>query len=410
LFTKVIADYFSKFVIENFENLVKDVIAAYNDDLSKSVMYINEFTSSENKWKVIVDNNKKILSDKQKEKETLLSSRSELERRIDTITRDLKEKENEFKQALNLKNIELNNTKALNDNQLHERNLVSDSLSKQIEDLSLTIAKVNDQTIALQKEKLKEVSNYKKQQQNLKDSIDQMKKQLDTNSEYVALNTLFKKIKSNFEEFKQAITDNDDMKKTKAKIYELQKELNEKRYKKDTNVLNCKKQINDNFKMQNIKHRSQITEIQTEIDNLKRQNEEYLDKIRTIENNVDLVSSKIDVYKRENAVLEDSLKINSSLAEVERDMLENLEEKFNQVKKKNNELELKVYEVSIKKAEKNIEKEAVLNFLFEIVRKFASGKKDKKGNDAELFHRLGEDDKVSISEILKPLHIDYSKK
>lgn len=126
----ILVEYLKEKALPSMGELLKDIEDVYTESESKLKLYLSELQASEKKWKTLVDNNEKILTERTQEKDELMSKNSELELKIDQVHRELKSKENEIKSTKNLQAIEISNLKHLYENTLKEKALVIEDLNK----------------------------------------------------------------------------------------------------------------------------------------------------------------------------------------------------------------------------------------------------------------------------------------
>lgn len=125
-------DYIKESYISGFGEIINSLINVYTDSESKIKLSLLESEGSEKKWKALMENNEKIIEEKVKEKDDLMTQIGTLELKLDQLQRDLKAKDNDVMASKNLMSIEINNIKKLNEELVKEKAAVIEEQIKVI--------------------------------------------------------------------------------------------------------------------------------------------------------------------------------------------------------------------------------------------------------------------------------------
>ncbi|KAK0164377.1 hypothetical protein PV328_003013 [Microctonus aethiopoides] len=276
------------------------------------------------------------------EKEILLTTLSSLREEVNTLKRNVIDKDNELKESEPVKHelIALKNELNKCREELNRSNRESDFVKKQIDTLKNESEITKDQlSVAIEK------IDMEKKYKDIKNERDELKKQLEES-------------KINIDELKAEISINnvsiEEMDALKNTLGKLRKDLK-----------NCKME-NDEFKSEINKWQNDSTISNTELDAVKEENLQFHSEVKSLKEEVDDLNHKVNEMKSQNIKLEKELM--NRQGEMENKMMEHNKLKANNAKLKtdNDELLLK-YDEMINEKKKFADNE-VNNFEKEIKR------------------------------------------
>lgn len=115
---------------------------------------------------------------------------------------------------------------------------------------------------------------------------------------------------------------------------------------------------------------------------------------------------KLENVKRENKTIEESIQQGKLLEKHQDSIIKSLQSKQKEEQERQEELEVQQYEQSVKTATLMEDHEKILTFIEEFIKR-KQGIKGAKDNT--VFRELGEQDRESINEMLKPSGLVYKE-
>jgi len=281
---EAVVEVFQTRVLEDVANLVKDVETSFQAAFTKTKLLISEYTRSEAKLQSLIDQSQQQLQHLESEKEELLQEKTALELELDALQRQIKSKDDEKANLVSLKQMELQNLRANQEKKLVEKAALLKHLGTEVEQLREGITKNQELVLALQKTKMKDVSQLKNQYNIMKESLEQSKKKLQENAELMAVNSLFKKLKVNFDEIKVMISELHDMQSVKQEYFGLQKELQEKELRIAAQEYRLRLKHDCEVEEVLLRHRKQVEDLEVEQERVQHEIQSVEDAIAVIQN------------------------------------------------------------------------------------------------------------------------------
>ena len=369
---KVLSKIFDVFVCGKLNLIgekVNDIYESYSKECNNNIDSLN---SNIKKLNEQIDNNKKLLEDKNKEKSEVNKNYLELETKLDKLTRELKTKEQEYENSLNIEKQNFQKMETYNNTQLKEKGEI-------ISNLELKIEKLNQDILGSNKDSLIKVNELNRENIKLKSEIERLKKQDGKgksdiyNEQSQNLQTLFKNIQSTFMEFKESVDkldkENENVFKTKY-LENSTKEIEEKLKSWVTDIQSfCDKQVkimNDNYEKEIKKIKDKYDELSFELEKKKAEENKQNEKNELNENKLKECQKQITELNQ----ISDS---KENLIKTQNDAIKMYEEKIKDDKKLKEDLEL-----SLAKNIYNFKmKEDEFDSLFMVIEGIISKKKDK---------------------------------
>lgn len=138
---EAISEVFQSKILEDMTNLLKDIEQAYQNAFNKTKLMISEYTRSESKLQSLINQSQLTLQQLEQEKESLVQDKTTLELEIEDLYRQIKLKDDEKSNILNLKAIELNNLKSNHEKKISEKTAYIKQVQSEIEQLKDQITK-----------------------------------------------------------------------------------------------------------------------------------------------------------------------------------------------------------------------------------------------------------------------------
>ena len=217
---ETISEMYEKFTTENASN---------SDTLNANIKRLNEQLASE----------KKLLEERSKEKNELYGSFLELETKFDKLTRELKAKEKDFDNSLNIEYQKYQKMENYYINEIKEKDNIISKLEAKLD-------KLNTDIIGATKENSNKFNELNKENVKLQEEIGKMKEQgkqvKGDTSDNKSLNyqSLVKSIKNTFLEFQESLdklySENKDIDQTKNLEFSI-KEIENKELRQENNSL-----------------------------------------------------------------------------------------------------------------------------------------------------------------------------
>ena len=348
---------------------VNDIYESYSKECNNNIDSLNSNIMKLNEQ---IDNNKKLLEDKNKEKSEVNKNYLELETKLDKLTRELKTKEQEYENSLNIEKQNFQKMEAYNNAQLKEKEEIISNLESKIE-------KLNQDILGSNKDSLIKVNELNRENIKLKSEIERLKKQDGKgksdiyNEQSLNLQTLFKNIQSTFMEFKESVDkldkENENVFKTKY-LENSTKEIEEKLKSWVTDIQSfCDKQVkimNDNYEKEIKKIKDRCDELSFELEKKKAEENKQNEKNELNENKLIECQKQITELNQ----ISDS---KENLIKTQNEAIKMYEDKIKDDKKLKEDLEL-----SLAKNIYNFKmKEDEFDSLFMVIEGIISKKKDK---------------------------------
>ena len=368
----VLNKIFQNFVSDKLNSIgdkINDIYENYSKECNSNIDNLN---SNIKKLNEQIDNNKRLLDDKNKEKSEVNKNYLELETKLDKLNRDLKTKEQEYENNLNIEKQNFQKMEAYNNNQIKEKDQMISNLESKIE-------KLNQDIMGSNKESLIKVNELNRENIKLKSEIERLKKQDGKgksdiyNEQSINLQTLFKNIQSTFMEFKEGVDkldkENENIFKTKY-LENSTKEVEEKLKNCVTDIKDfCDKQMksmNENYEKEIKKVKDKYDELTFE---LAKKNSDVKAEIEKNE----LSENKLKESAKQINELNEISKSKDNLIKSQNDAIKMYEDKINDYKKLKEDLEL-----SLAKNIYNFKmKEDEFDSLFMVIEGIVAKKKDK---------------------------------
>ncbi len=368
----VLSKIFQNFVTEKLVTIGDKINTIYETYSKECNNNIDSLNSNIKKLNEQIDNNKKLLDDKNKEKSEVNKNYLELETKLEKLSRELKTKEQEYENNLNIEKQNFQKMESFNNNQIKEKEQIISNLESKIE-------KLNQDILGSNKESVMKVNELNRENIKLQSEIERLKKQDGKgrsdvfNEQSMNLQTLFKNIQSTFMEFKESVDkldkENENVFKTKY-LESSTKEMEEK-------IKNCVTDIRSfcdkNLKEMNEKYESEIKKVKDKYDELNfeltKKNMEVKDQVEKNELNI------IKLKEAENKIneLNEISESKEGLLKTLNEAVKMYEDKIKDFKKTKEDLELSlaqnIYNFKMKEDE--------FDSLMMVIEGILSKKKDK---------------------------------
>ena len=389
----VLSKIFQNFVADKLNAIgekINDIYENYSKECNSNIDNLN---SNIKKLNEQIDNNKKLLDDKNKEKSEVNKNYLELETKLDKLNRDLKAKEQEYENNLNIQKQNYQKMEEYNNNQIKEKDQMISNLESKIE-------KLNQDIMGSNKDSLIKANELNRENIKLKSEIERLKKQYGKgksdvyNEQSLNLQTLFKNIQSTFMEFKEGVDkldkENENIFKTKY-LENSTKEIEEK-------LKNCVTEIKDfcdkQMKSMNENYEKEIKKVKDKYDELTFELAKKNTDVKSeIEKN-ELSENKLKESVKQINELNEISKSKDNLIKSQNDAIKMYEDKINDYKKLKEDLEL-----SLAKNIYNFKmKEDEFDSLFMVIEGIVSRKKDKYEHNLS---KCSSDVKNSLQALIK---------
>ena len=351
---------------EQISNMYENSIKDYNiniENLNNEIKKLNEQ----------IDNNRKILNDKNKEKNESNKNFLELENKLDKLNREIKDKEKEYENNLNIEIQKYQKMEEYYSSQIKEKEQIISNLESKIENL-------NNQILGSNKESIKKENELNIENLKLQNQIEQLKKNdseggssIAQNGDNLNLQTLFRSIQDTFMQFKESIDklDKENENVFKTKFFENStKEFEEKINISIIDVKNfCEKQVKElveNYEKEIKKIKDEFNEINFE---LSKRNVDINEQTKLKE----VCETKLKESVKQIDELNEISKSKDNLIATQNEALRMYENKIKDYKKMKEDLEF-----SLAKNIYNFKmKEDEFDSLFMVIEGIVSRKKEK---------------------------------
>ena len=389
----VLSKIFQNFVVAKLSDIGDKINEMYENYSQECNNNIDNLNNNIKKLNEQIDNNQKLLNDKNKEKSEVNKNYLELETKLDKLTRELKTKEQEFENNLNIEKQNFQKMEAYNSTQIKEKDETISQLESKIE-------KLNQELQGSNKESFMKATELNRENIKLQGEIERLKKEggkgkSDVYNEQSAnLQTLFKSIQSTFMEFKESVDkldkENENIFKTKY-LENSTKEIEDKLKNCVTDLRtfcdNQVKSMNDNYEKEIKKVKDQYEELSFELSKKNAEVQEKIDQKEASENKLKETSKQI-------TELQEISNSKDSLIKTQGDALKMYEEKVNDYIKQKENLEMSlaksIYDFKMKEDE--------FDSLFMVIEGIIARKKDKYEHNLT---KLSSDVKNTLQSLVK---------
>ena len=371
----ILSKIFQEFVFDKlnqFGEKINDIYENYSKECNSNIENLN---NNIKKLTDQIDSNKKLLNDKNKEKSEANRSFMELETKIDKLNREIKSKEKEYENNLNIEIQKYQKMETYYTSQIKEKEQSISNLESKIEQLNKDLLGTNNESQnkanELSRENIKLQNEIKRMKS--EKSIEGKESPVVYDEQNLNLQTFFKNIQNTFMEFKESVDkldkENENIFKTKH-LDNSTKEIEGKINNCVTDIKSfCEKQI----KTMNENYENEIKKIKDEYDELN---------FELTKKNVD-VSEQTKLKEVCEIKLKESVKQINELTEISKskdnlittqnEALRMYEDKINDYKKMKEDLEL-----SLAKNIYNFKmKEDEFDSLLMVIEGIVSRKKEK---------------------------------
>eukprot|EP00826_Nyctotherus_ovalis_P043660 TRINITY_DN4624_c0_g2_i1.p1 TRINITY_DN4624_c0_g2~~TRINITY_DN4624_c0_g2_i1.p1 ORF type:complete len:870 (-),score=280.12 TRINITY_DN4624_c0_g2_i1:153-2762(-) len=360
----VLADFIKNKVLASLGDLLKDVMEVYGESESKLQLHLTELQVSEKKWKTLFENNERILVERSKEKDELMTKSSEFELKNDQLQRELRAKESSIKSLKNSQLIEVANLKQLNDTVLREKELLIDNLTKRLGYMTDKIGDIEDEKEKLQSKYTRNNSII------LEQSMDEGKSKYKSNQQTI-VSTLYKNIKTGLDEFKVLLEGADDVSRLKRQILDLQREVNDKEFMGNKKLLEMRKEVGNQITELKLKHENETQILVGEVDSLKQTNVVVQEKLAQAENKIKILGSRVDGMQNERALLEENIKIKEELIQQYKTSLEQETKKAVEESNMRQDIEMQLSKTKVEWALLEDDTESLLDYICMLAEKYS---------------------------------------
>ena len=389
----VLSKIFQNFVVVKLSNIGDKINEMYENYSQECNNNIDNLNNNIKKLNEQIDNNQKLLNDKNKEKSEVNKNYLELETKLDKLTRELKTKEQEFENNLNIEKQNFQRMEAYNNTQIKEKDETISQLESKIE-------KLNQEIQGSNKESFMKATELNRENIKLQGEIERLKKEggkgkSDVYNEQSAnLQTLFKNIQSTFMEFKESVDkldkENENIFKTKY-LENSTKEIEDKLKNCVTELRTfCENQVktmNDNYEKEIKKVKDQYEELSFEFSKKNAEIQEKIDQKEESENKLKETSKQITELQK----ISES---KDSLIQTQNDALKMFDEKVKDYIKQKENLEMSlaksIYDFKMKEDE--------FDSLFMVIEGIIARKKDKYEHNLT---KLSTDVKNTLQSLVK---------
>ena len=389
----VLSKIFQNFVVAKLSDIGDKINEMYENYSQECNNNIDNLNNNIKKLNEQIDNNQKLLNDKNKEKSEVNKNYLELETKLDKLTRELKTKEQEFENNLNIEKQNFQKMEAYNSTQIKEKDETISQLESKIE-------KLNQELQGSNKESFMKATELNRENIKLQGEIERLKKEGGKgksdvyNKQSDNLQTLFKSIQSTFMEFKESVDkldkENENIFKTKY-LENSTKEIEDKLKNCVTDLRtfcdNQVKSMNDNYEKEIKKVKDQYEELSFELSKKNAEVQEKIDQKEASENKLKETSKQI-------TELQEISNSKDSLIKTQGDALKMYEEKVNDYIKQKENLEMSlaksIYDFKMKEDE--------FDSLFMVIEGIIARKKDKYEHNLT---KLSSDVKNTLQSLVK---------
>ncbi len=368
----ILSRIFNELVFEKINKYGEKITEIYENYSKESNTNIDNLNNEIKKLNEQIDNNQKLISDKNKEKSENNRSFIELETKLDKLNRDIKIKEKEYENNINIEIQKYQKMETYYGEQIKEKEQMISNLESKIEQL-------NQDILGSNKESIMKANELNRENIKLQSELEQLKKQENKggpviyDEQNLNLQTLFKSIQNTFMDFKESVDkldkENENVFKTKH-IENSTKEIEGKLNSCVTDIKSfCEKQIKtmvENYENEIKKIKDEYNEINFE---LSKKNVDINEQTKLKE----VCETKLKESVKQIGELNEISKSKDTLIATQNEALKMYEDKINDYKKMKEDLEL-----SLAKNIYNFKmKEDEFDSLLMVIEGIVSRKKEK---------------------------------
>ena len=369
----ILSKIFQELFFEKLNSFGEQISNMYENNIKDYNINIENLNNEIKKLNEQIDNNRKILNDKNKEKNESNKNFLELENKLDKLNREIKDKEKEYENNLNIEIQKYQKMEEYYSSQIKEKEQIISNLESKIENL-------NNQILGSNKESIKKENELNIENLKLQNQIEQLKKNdseggssIAQNGDNLNLQTLFRSIQDTFMQFKESIDklDKENENVFKTKFFENStKEFEEKINISIIDVKNfCEKQVKElveNYEKEIKKIKDEFNEINFE---LSKRNVDINEQTKLKE----VCETKLKESVKQIDELNEISKSKDNLIATQNEALRMYENKIKDYKKMKEDLEF-----SLAKNIYNFKmKEDEFDSLFMVIEGIVSRKKEK---------------------------------
>ena len=355
---------------ESINTIYENISNEYKNNIENLKLNIKKLTEQ-------VDNSKKLLENKNKEKSEVNKNYLELQTKVDKLNGDLKMKQKEYENNINLETQKYEKMETYYNNQIKEKEQIISNLESKIEKLNQEISGENQESINKMKELNRENIKLQREIERLKNEEGKDNPE-DNDEQNLNMQTLFKNIQNAFIGFKESIDklvkENENIFKAKSNASK-EIELKLKNCVSDIKEVKafCESQIktiNENYKKEIKKVTDEYEELSFEMTKIKFDLKEQTLLRETYESKLKESLLQINQLNENNKAKDNSIN-------TQNDLIKMYEDKINENKNKINDLEISLCKniYSYKMAEDDFET------LLMVVQGLITKNKDKYGRN-----------------------------
>ena len=389
----ILSKIFQDFVVTKLNSIGEKINDIYEKNSKEFTSNINNLNDDIKKLTEQIDNNKKLLDDKNKEKSEVNKNYLELETKLDKLTRELKTKEKEFENNINIEKQNYQKMESYNNAQIKEKEQIISNLEAKLE-------KLNQDILDSNKESLLKTNELNRENIKLKGEIERLKKQGGKagsdvyNEQNANLQTLFKNIQSTFMGFKESV---DKLDKENENIFKT-KYLENSTKEVEDKLRNCVSDIKDfcdkQTKTMNENYEKEIKKVKDKYDELSFELDKQKSEIKAQTALKEASENKLKESDKQINELNELSKSKDNLINTQNDSIKMYQDKINEFKKMKNDLEISlatnIYNFKMKEDE--------FESLFMVIEGIVSKKKDKYEHSLS---KLSPDVKDSLQSLVK---------
>ena len=389
----ILSKIFQDFVVTKLNSIGEKINDIYEKNSKEFTSNINNLNDDIKKLTEQIDNNKKLLDDKNKEKSEVNKNYLELETKLDKLTRELKTKEKEFENNINIEKQNYQKMESYNNAQIKEK-------EQTISNLEAKLEKLNQDILDSNKESLLKTNELNRENIKLKGEIERLKKQGGKagsdvyNEQNANLQTLFKNIQSTFMGFKESV---DKLDKENENIFKA-KYLENSTKEVEDKLRNCVSDIKDfcdkQTKTMNENYEKEIKKVKDKYDELSFELDKQKSEIKAQTALKEASENKLKESDKQINELNELSKSKDNLINTQNDSIKMYQDKINEFKKMKNDLEISlatnIYNFKMKEDE--------FESLFMVIEGIVSKKKDKYEHSLS---KLSPDVKDSLQSLVK---------
>jgi chromosome segregation ATPase len=389
----ILSKIFQNLVFEklnNFGEKMDDLFQNYNKEYNVNIENLNNEIKKLNEQ---IENNQKLLNDKNKEKSESNRSFLELETKLDKLNREIKAKEKEYENNLNIEIQKYQKMETYYNAQIKEKD-------EKILNLESKIEKLNQDILGSNKESIMKANELNRENIKLQNQLEQLRKDshdgtnISNNDENLSLQTLFKNIQNTFMEFKESIDKLDKENENVFKTKHLENSTKQIEGKININVNDIKNFFEVQIKTMTENYEKEIKKIKDEYDELNFELSKKKVDINEQTKLKEVCETKLKESVKQIGELNEISKSKDSLISTQNEALRMYEDKINDYKKMKEDLEL-----SLAKNIYNFKmKEDEFDSLLMVIEGIVSRKKEKYEHN---LNKLSPEIQTTLQSLLK---------